>query len=189
MPLLSCATLPAEYQEGTLRRPALFNSCTNLTQLHYHGQQPPDVVPRHSVMVITLDCITTSTHDNKDRCKSRRARAAPASFLPLLKQVFYACQGRASHRRDENAGVGDHSRAAVDQLSLLVPLERLRRRAETRRVEAEVTSELAILPFQIDVKAEGSGSTGACRKPQRPCAPYVAWRTHAFGPSICRPDA
>ena len=52
----------------------------------------------------------------------------------------FARQGGYSHRRDEDAGVRYHGGAAIEQLCLLVPLEGFRSRAETRRVEAKVTS-------------------------------------------------
>jgi hypothetical protein len=40
MPLLSWATLPAEYQEGTFRRPALFSNCASWAQVCQHEQRP-----------------------------------------------------------------------------------------------------------------------------------------------------
>ena len=60
---------------------------------------------------------------------------------------FVARSVRRSHRWDQDAGVSNHGRAAIEQLCLLVPLERLRRRSKARRVEAEITRKLAILPL------------------------------------------
>ena len=71
------------------------------------------------------------------RCGTRRCPRPAARLSPP--------PSLSAHRRDEDAGDGGHGRAAVHELGLLVPLERLRVLAEAERVEAVVARQ----PFEV----------------------------------------
>ena len=84
--------------------------------------------------------------------KMRHSTSALAEIVGCSRNMhFTASWGGGSHGWEKDASVGDHSRAAVDQLCLLVPLERIRGLAEPRGIEAEVTGEAAVLSSRQDM--------------------------------------